>query len=58
LLPPELVASLVSIEEYPVPTDLVLDLGRFYGTAAHDAGPTSAGMGLRHAIDGGQASLR
>ena len=57
LLLPELVASLMSVQEHSVPADLALDLGRFYGTAAHDAGTAGSPAGARDTIDTGQAGL-
>jgi len=57
LLLPELVASLMGVQEHPVPADLALDLDRFYGTPAHDAGAAGSPAGARDTIDSGQAGL-
>jgi hypothetical protein len=39
-------------------TNLALRLGRLNRTAAHDAGPTSASVGLVDTIGDGETSLR
>jgi len=45
-------------QDDPHAIELALDLSRFYCPATHDAWPASSWVGIRHAIDGGQASLR
>jgi hypothetical protein len=44
-------------QDDPHAIELALDLSRFYCPATHDAWPASSWVGIRHAIDGGQASF-
>jgi hypothetical protein len=48
----------VGVQEHAEPASLALDLVRFYGAAAHDAGAAGSSAGPRHTIDGGQAGRR
>jgi hypothetical protein len=57
LLSPEHVTRLVRDQDHANAINLTLCLGRLYPTAAHDAGPTSASVGLVDTTGDGEVSL-